>query len=276
MAGRPEARVRWLADIGLLTPDADDTFSIGDVLASKMVSAPRERPAETLEQAVTDGFLSFQRTDEYLLHEPELRRRGRSRSSRRTPARAPSTCPRSTRSSAEARPGPADPRRRGSAVRALPRGLAAGPRRGRAAARLLAQAARAAMLGWTDLMDEQVAGPVRQQLYRGELEEFPDEVRVSFMRVTNLVPEMFTWLSARYLEQRSVNGSSRASSGSSRPAVSRHRPHRRRRPRSCSWTSPGYTTLTRERGDESAVRSAAPGGGRGGDPSRGSAREAAR
>ena len=71
-AGCPEARVRWLGDIGLLTPDVDGTFSLGDVLASKMVSALLESglPAETLERAVADGFLSFQRTDEYLPYEP--------------------------------------------------------------------------------------------------------------------------------------------------------------------------------------------------------------
>jgi hypothetical protein len=37
------------------------------------------------------------------------------------------------------------------------------------AARLLAQGARAAMLGWADLVDEQIAEPVRQRLFRGEL-----------------------------------------------------------------------------------------------------------
>ena len=261
-AGCPEDRVRWLADIGLLTPDADDTFSIGDVLASKMVSALLESglPAETLERAVADGFLSFQRTDEYLPYEPE---------------------PLSTRTFAEfqANAGPGaehlpavyevlglpkpDPdlpihvdeealfERFLEAWRRAPDEDA--PIR---AARLLAQAARAAMLGWTDLMDEQVAGPVRQRLYRGELEEFPDEVRVSFMRVTNLVPEMFTWLSARYLEQRSVNGIVEgferflASRGLTPP------PAPQAPPAIVFVDLSGYTTLTRERGDESAVLAA--------------------
>ena len=71
-AGCPEDRVRWLSDIGLLTPDGEGTFSFGDVLATKMVSALLESglPAETLERAVADGFLSFQRTDEYLPYQP--------------------------------------------------------------------------------------------------------------------------------------------------------------------------------------------------------------
>ena len=211
-AGCPEDRVRWLGDIGLLTPDTEGRFSFGDVLATKMVSALLESglPAETIERAVAGGFLSFQRTDEYLPYEPG---------------------PLSTRTFAEfqasagpgaellpavfevlglPKPDPDSPihvdeealfERFLQVWRKAPDEDA--PIR---AARLLAQGARAAMLGWADLVDEQIAEPVRQRLFRGELEEFPDDVRVSFMRVTNLVPEMFTWLSARYLEHRSVNG----------------------------------------------------------------------
>jgi adenylate cyclase len=112
------------------------------------------------------------------------------------------------------------------------------------------------MLGWADLVDEQIAGPVRERLYRGELEEFPDDVRVSFMRVTNLVPEMFTWLSARYLEQRSVNG---IVEGFERFLASRGLT-----PPPAPYGPPaivfvdlsGFTKLTRERGDESAVLAA--------------------
>src|SRR4029453_3425234 len=51
------------------------------------------------------------------------------------------------------------------------------------AARLMAQGAREAMLGWMDLQDEQLAEPARERLLRGELEEFPDDVRVAFMKV---------------------------------------------------------------------------------------------
>jgi hypothetical protein len=62
------------------------------------------------------------------------------------------------------------------------------------------------MLGWTELMDEQVAEPARQRLFRGELERFPDDVSVAIGKLTRLAPEMFLWLSGRYLEHRSVNG----------------------------------------------------------------------
>jgi len=261
-AGCPEERVRWLGDIGLLTPDDQGRFSFGDVLATKMVSALLESglPEETLERAVADGFLSFQRTDEYLPYQPG---------------------PLSTRTFAEfqasggsgaeilpavfevmglPKPDPASPihvdeeallERFLQVWRQTPDEDA--PIR---AGRLLAQGARAAMLGWADLVDEQIAGPVRERLYRGELEEFPDDVRVSFMRVTNLVPEMFTWLSARYLEQRSVNG---IVEGFERFLASRGLT-----PPPAPYGPPaivfvdlsGFTKLTRERGDESAVLAA--------------------
>jgi hypothetical protein len=46
------------------------------------------------------------------------------------------------------------------------------------AARLMAQGARAVMLGWTELTDEQLAEPARQRLLHGGLERFLDDVRV--------------------------------------------------------------------------------------------------
>ena len=38
------------------------------------------------------------------------------------------------------------------------------------------------------------------------IERFPDDVRVTFTQAISLAPEMFTWLAARYLEHRSVDG----------------------------------------------------------------------
>jgi len=258
-AGCPEDRVRWLGDIGLLSPDTEGRFSFGDVLATKMVSALLESglPAETIERAVAGGFLTFQRTDEYLPYEPG---------------------PLSTRTFAEfqASAGPgAELLPAVFEVLGLPKPDPDSPIHVDEealferflqvwqkapdedapirAARLLAQGARAAMLGWADLVDEQIAEPVRRRLYRGELQEFPDDVRVSFMRVTNLVPELFTWLSARYLEHRSVNGIVEgferflATKGLAPP------PAPVSPPAIVFVDLSGFTRLTREAGDESAV-----------------------
>jgi adenylate cyclase len=254
-----EDRVRWLAQIGLLTPDEQGRFTFGDVLASKMASALLNSgmARETIEHAAAEGLLSFQRTDEYLPYEPG---------------------PRSDRTFAEfqVKAGPsAELLPAVYEVLGLPKPdpsatihvdeeamlerflevwrLAPDEDSTIRAARLMAQGARAAMLGWAELVDEQLAEPVRQRLLRGELDEFPDEVRVTFMRVTNLVPEMFLWLSSRYLENRSVTsiveGFERflASRGLARP------PGPLIPPAIVFVDLSGFTRLTHERGDESAV-----------------------
>ena len=70
------------------------------------------------------------------------------------------------------------------------------------AARLIAEGTRMATQGWGDLFDEQVAGPARERLYRGEIERFPDEVREVFSTLLHLQPRMTEWLIQRYNEQR--------------------------------------------------------------------------
>jgi adenylate cyclase len=258
-AACPEDRVHWLATTGLIRPDHEERFTYGDALVLKMVSALLESglPAETIERAAAEGLLSFERTDEYLPYQPG---------------------PLSERTFAEfqAHAGPS--------AKLLPAvyeilGLAKPDASARIhtdeeamferfleawgaapdqdslirAARLMAQGTRSAMLGWTELMDEQLAEPARQRLLRGELERFPDEVRVAFGKVTRLAPEMFLWLSSRYLEYRSVNGIVEgfekvlAARGLAPP------PDPLGPPAIVFVDLSGFTRLTRERGDESAV-----------------------
>jgi class 3 adenylate cyclase len=130
-------------------------------------------PAETIERAAAEGLLAFQRTDEYLPYRPGPR-------SERTYADF----------QADAGPGaellPGVYEVLGLAIHTDEEGMferflevwAATPDQDSLirAARLMAQGTRAVMLGWTDLMDEQLAEPARQRLLRGELERFPDEV----------------------------------------------------------------------------------------------------
>jgi Adenylate and Guanylate cyclase catalytic domain len=130
-------------------------------------------PAETIERAAAEGLLAFQRTDEYLPYRPGPR-------SERTYADF----------QADAGPGaellPGGYEVLGLAIHTDEEGMferflevwAATPDQDSLirAARLMAQGTRAVMLGWTDLMDEQLAEPARQRLLRGELERFPDEV----------------------------------------------------------------------------------------------------
>jgi hypothetical protein len=255
-----EDRVRWLASIGLLTPDQHGRFTFGAVLAVKMASALIESgiEPETIEHAAAEGMLSFQRTDEYLPYEPG---------------------PRSDRTFAEFQSG-AGPRAdllpAVYEVLGLPKPdpgarihvdeeamferflevwrLAPDEDSLLRAARLMAEGTRAAMLGWADLVDEQLAEPARRRLLRGELDEFPDDVRSTFMMATNLVPKMFLWLSARYLEHRSVTGIVEgferflASRGLAQP------PDPLGPPAIVFVDLTGFTRLTGERGDESAVQ----------------------
>jgi len=258
-AACPEDRVYWLAATGLIRPDHQGRFAYGDALALKMVSALLESglSAETIELAAAEGLLSFEGTDEYLPYRPG---------------------PLSGRTFAEFQ---ADA---GPSANQLPAvyevlGLAKPDSSARIhideeamferfleawratpdqdalvrAARLMAQGTRAAMLGWIELIDEQLAEPARQQLLRGELERFPDEVRVAFAKVTRLAPEMFLWLSSRYLEYRSVNGivegfEQYLATRGLAPAPDPLGP-----PAIVFVDLSGFTRLTRERGDESAV-----------------------
>jgi adenylate cyclase len=262
-AGCPEERVRWLRDIGLLTPDDEGRFTFGAVLTSKMVSALLESglPAETLERAVEAGFLSFQRTDEYLPYRPGPRSERTFAEFQASVGAGAEVLPAVYEVMGLPKPDPDSPihvdeeellERFLEVWRRAPDEDA--PLR---AARLMAQGARASMLGWADLVDEQIAAPVRQRLFRGELQEFPDDVRVSFMRMTNLVPDMFRWLSARYLEHRSVNG---IVEGFERFLATRGLtaiPEPPSPPAIVFVDLSGFTRLTTERGDESAVDAAA-------------------
>jgi adenylate cyclase len=261
-AACPEDRVRWLAEIGLLTPDEHGGFSFGAVLAVKMASALMEIgiPAETIEHAAAEGLLSFQRTDEYLPYEPGPR-------SERTFAEFQADAgPRAELLPAVyevlglPKPDPSAPIHvdEEAMLERFLEGWRLAPDEDSLlrAARLMAQGTRAALLGWTELLDEQLAQPATERLLRGELERFPDDVRVAFTRVIGVAPEMFTWLGARYLEHRSVTG---IVEGFERFLASRGlaQPPDPLGPPSIVFVDlSGFTRLTREHGDESAVHAA--------------------
>ena len=261
-AACPEQRVHWLSRLELITPDEGGRFTFGSVLVVKMVSAllASGLPAESIERAAAEGFLKFQRTDEYLPYEPGPR------SGRTFGEYQASAGPRAELLPAIyevlglSEPDPGTPIHEDE-ERLFERFLDAWsmtPDEDAVlrAARLMAQGARAAMLGWVDLQAEQLAEPARERLYRGELEQFPDDVRVAITKVTNLAPEMFTWLSSRYLEHRSINGIVEgferflATKGMARIPVPA------RPPAIVFVDLSSFTRLTRERGDESAVAAA--------------------
>ena len=262
--GVSREHIAWMTDIGILKPDRPGIFRFGDVFRVKLVGALLKGgfTSKQVEWARSEGHLNLDRADEYMLAEPGPR-------SERTFAEFMSTAgPRAfllpAVYSALGLPGP-DPSlsiytdEEERLVRFLE-----GWRLARSdetlirAARLIAEGTRMATLGWADLIDEQVAGPARESVYRGEIERFPDEVRETFITLVGLQPRMMEWLIQRYLEQRSVAGIVEgleillASRGMDGP------PPRPTTPPAVVFVDlSGYTRLTEERGDEVAVGFAA-------------------
>jgi class 3 adenylate cyclase len=255
-------RIEWMTDIGILKPDRPGTFRFGDVFRVKLISALLRGgfTSRHVEWALSEGHLNVDRFDEYVSAEPGPR-------SERTFAKFMSKAgPRASLLpavyAALSLPAP-DPSTQiyADEEERLLRFLD-GWRLARSdetlirAARLIAEGTRMATLGWADLIDEQVAGPAAESVYRGEIERFPDEVREAFVTLRTLQPRMMEWLIERYLEERIVAG---IVEGLEQLFASRGiGPPRPTAPRAVTFVDlSGYTRLTEERGDEVAVGFAA-------------------
>jgi adenylate cyclase len=261
-AGAPEPRIRWLTSIGLLEPDDEGRFTFGAIFAVKLVSALLDAglPTATVEHAAAEGWLYFSHADEYVPYEPGPRS-GRTFAEFRADAgpRA-SLLPAIYEVLGLPEPDPSSPIHADEEAmfERFLQGwrLAPDDEALLRAARLLAQGTRTAMLGWVELVDEQIGAPARERLLRGQAERFPDEARVAFTTVIQLAPEMFAWLGARYLEHRSVESivegfeeflASRSLAPIPKPPAP---------PAIVFVDLSGFTRLTEERGDETAVRAA--------------------
>ncbi|HEX5936964.1 MAG TPA: adenylate/guanylate cyclase domain-containing protein [Actinomycetota bacterium] len=262
-AGAPEERVRWMADLGLITSDDEGRFTHGAALVVKMTSALLASgvPAASIERAANAGFLKFQRMDEYLTYAPGPRSQRTFAEFQATAGRRAALLPAVYEVLGLPKPDPSAPIHTDEEElfeRFLDAwAMAPDDETVLRAARLMAQGTRSAMLGWIDLQDEQLAAPARRKLNAGEIDEFPDEVRVAFAKASRLSPDMFTWLSARYLEHRSING---IVEGFERFLATRGLapiPEPPSPPAIVFVDLSGFTRLVAERGDESAVVAAA-------------------
>jgi adenylate cyclase len=259
----PEERVRWMTDLGLITPDDEGRYTFGAVLAVKMAVALLASgvPAASIATAATEGILKFQRTDEYIPYAPGPRSERTFAEFQASAGRRAEMLPAVYEVLGLPKPDPSAPIHVDE-ERLLERFLEAWelPPDDDSllrAARLFAQGTRAIFLGWLDIMDEQLAEPARERLLRGELEEFPDDVRVAFTKVTRVAPDMFTWLGARYLEHRSISG---IVDGFEKFLATRGLaaiPEPPSPPAIVFVDLSEFTRMTRERGDESAVDAAA-------------------
>jgi class 3 adenylate cyclase len=261
-ADAPKARIDWFVSIGWLEPDDHGRFTFGAVFAVKLVSALIDAgiSTETLELAAAERWLSFDHVDEYLPYEPGPR------SDRSFEEFLTAAGPRASLLPAVyevlglPKPDPSAPihtDEESMFERFLEGwGLARDDDSLLRAARLMAQGTRLTMLGWTELLDEQIGAPARERMLRGQMDRFPDEARIAFATLIQLAPEMFSWLSARYLEHRSVEGivegleaflASRQLAPAPVPTA----------PRAIVFVDlSGFTRLTEDRGDETAVHTA--------------------
>jgi adenylate cyclase len=262
-AGVSEDRVRWLTDAGILHPEGPGSFVWADVFRVKMVSALLDTglSEEMLIRSVNEGWLRLEFAGEYLPYEPGPR------SARTFAAFVGDAGSRAQRLPAvfetmgQPPPDPDAPIHVDE-EEMLRRfldlwGAAPDDDTMLRAARLLAEGARVASVGWVELVGEQFGEPARERMVRGEIEEFPDEVRRKYTTAANLVPELFRWLSARYLERRSVEG---IVEGFERFLALKDltpMPEPQAPPAVVFVDLSGFTELTEERGDRIAVRSAA-------------------
>jgi adenylate cyclase len=259
-AGVSSDRIEWLLSIGILKPREPGSFRFGDVFRVKLVAALLEAgfTSEQVEWAVSERHINLDRVDEYLVVEPGPRSQRTFAEFMATAGPRASLLPAVYASLGLPQPDPSSPIHTDEEERLQQFLKGWSPARSDdtviRAARLLAEGTRMATLGWVELFVEQVAGPVRERLYSGEIERSPEEARETIVTVLSLLPRMMEWLFQQYLEQRSMAGivegfeaffAARGLSPSPQPSAP---------PAVVFVDLSGYTRLTEEHGDEVAVR----------------------
>ena len=257
-AGTSREAVEWMTRIGALTPAAPGDYRLGDVFRAELVGALADAFGRaTVEDAIARRSLDLQHVDRYLPLDPGPKA-GRSFAEFcRDLGPSGAAVPMLYEVLGLPQPAPS------AAITAdeedmIERfvegwGAAADEETLARAARLMADGARVITLGWSQLLDERVAGPARQRLLRGEVDRFPEKATRSISELVHLAPRMFEWLSWRYRERESVEGivegfeqflASRGLAPEPGPAV---------HPAVVFVDLTGFTQATEEHGDEAAV-----------------------
>lgn len=123
------------------------------------------------------------------------------------------------------------------------------------AARLFAEGTRVAAIGWAELFAERIGRRAQERFRTGEVDRFPPEVVLAGETLVRVGPDMFTWLSRRYLEQQFianiVEGVERFLAARGLAAAPKAES-----PVIVFVDLSGFTRLTEAAGDEAAVRAA--------------------
>jgi adenylate cyclase len=261
-AGVPQGRIAWLVSIGIVKPSQSGTLRFGDVFRAKLVSALLDAglPEAVLERAAAEGWLNLDHVDAYLPNELSPRSSRAFADFVTSGGPSASLLPSVYEVLELPRPDPSVPIHvdEEAMFERFLEGwrLASGDDVLLRAARLLAEGTREVAIGWTELLDEQMGRPAQERMLRGEIDRFPREVTLAVATLVRLAPEMFAWLSYRYIEQRFVAG---IVEGVERYLASHElvpMPQSQAPPAIVFVDLSGFTRLTEERGDDAAVRSA--------------------
>ncbi len=261
-AGVAQDRVAWLVSIGIVKPSQSGALRFGDVFRVKLVSALIDAglTEAILERATAEGWLNLDHVDAYLPNEPFPRSSRTFADFVTSAGPTASILPSVYEVLGLPRPDPSAPIHvdEEAMFERFFEGwrLASGNDVLLRAARLLGEGTREVAIGWTELLDEQMGRPAQERMFRGEIDRFPREVTLAVATLVRLAPEMFVWLSYRYIEQRFMAG---IVEGVERFLATHEllpMPQSQGPPAIVFVDLSGFTRLTEERGDEAAVRSA--------------------
>jgi adenylate cyclase len=260
-AGVSQDRLEWLVSIGIVRPQAPDAFRYGDVFRAKLVSALLDAglPEAVLERAAAEGWLNLDHIDGYLPFEPGSRS-GRTFADFAASTKRASIVPAIYEMFGLPRPDPDSPVHvdEESMLRRLLDGwrLSTDDDTVLRAARLFGEGTRLAMIGWIELLAEQIGRPAQERFVRGEIDRFPPEIMLAVGTLIGLAPEMFAWLSQRYVEQEFTANIVQGIEVFMAARDLGPWPKTAPPPAIVFVDLSGFTRLTDEQGDDAAVRTA--------------------
>ena len=260
-AGVSQDRLDWLVSIGIVRPQGINAFRYGDIFRAKLLSALLDAGLSeaVLERAAAEGWLNLDHVDGYMPIEPGPRS-DRTFADFAASTHRASIVPAIYEMLGLPRPDPNSPIHveEESMLQRLLEGwrLAQDDDTVLRAARLFGEGTRLAMIGWVELLAEQIGRPAQERFVRGEIDRFPPEIMLAVGTLIRLAPEMFAWLSQRYVEQEFtgniVDGIELFMAARDLAPM----PKMAAPPAIVFVDLSGFTKLTEERGDEAAVQTA--------------------